>query len=153
STERSAGLSPPHEERPIYRRLAVDEVQQAPDRSEDGAASDLAGGLSGEELPPEIPQAPSLLLTTPPEDREGAVRDMVPGWESGLPASPEVLAAISERPRSTERRSAAALGLPERPNASPPEPVLALWMRPLVWCNQVFEQGTTWLGEPGEWLR
>jgi hypothetical protein len=160
STERSAVLSPPDEEGPIYRRLAVDDLQPAPDGSENSAATDIAG----DELPPVIPQAPSLLLTTPANsveadgapqanDREESGRNMVPGWESGLPASPEVLAAISERPRPTERHLAAALGLPERANASLPEPVFAWWMRPLVWCDQVFEQGTTWLGEPGEWLR
>jgi hypothetical protein len=64
-----------------------------------------------------------------------------------------VLAAISERSREGERRSAAALSPPERPNASLPEPMLAWWIRPLVWSNQVFDHITTWLGEPGEWLR
>jgi hypothetical protein len=91
---------------------------------------------------------------------EEAPQDNIPDWESGLPASPEVVAAIRERPHHfadpegrTSLISPPSRGLPERPNASVPEPVVAWWLLPLVWCNHLFDYCTFALGEPGAWLR
>ncbi len=185
STERSAVLSPGDEEGPIYRRLAVEEMQPTPGDPELNPVPDSAERLSGDEPDRPMGAAPELRLTTPtsPEEGEGApgasgadweeittstgtaVEESppppeVPDWENGLPASPEVLAAIRERPLDSAESGghptpAASLprGLPDRPNASLPEPVVAWWLRPLLWCNQVFDACTFWLGEPGEWLR
>jgi hypothetical protein len=167
SAERSAVLPPPDEEGPIYRRLAVDDLQPVLTGPETEVGRDHGSSRSGKESARDIPPAPSILLTTaglPQEaerpagtavEEEESSKEKSPDWESELPASPEVLAAIRERRHESERslKSTSALSLPDRSNASLPEPVLAWWIRPLVWCNQLFDHCTTWLGEPGEWLR
>jgi hypothetical protein len=184
STERSAGLSPADEEGPIYRRLAVEEMQPTNPGLEPNPGTDPADRSSEDEPLREMGLGPELRLATAhipdeAEDRppaseahweetnnptgttvEEAPPHNLPDWESGLPASPEVLAAIRERPlhpADAEGRPALisppSRGLPERPNASVPEPVVAWWLLPLVWCNHLFDYCTFALGEPGAWLR
>jgi hypothetical protein len=165
-------------EGPIYRRLAVEDLPETPENAPAGRDQDtgkLPSTLHGRR---DFPPGPTLLLLSPTSPaaadlarepdaekeeraRAGTVireerppRSQEEEWEQNLPAGPELMAAISQRSRAEQERA----GLPgsrmgDRPNASLPEPVVAPWLRPLVWSNQLFDQWTTKLGRPGHWLR
>jgi hypothetical protein len=102
------------------------------------------------------PLAPSAETEAP---REKADSD----WERLLPAGPEVLAALG-RPapkenadhevRIADRGAPIGEGLTTaQPSTRLLDPPSSLWLRPVLWINQVFDWCTPWLGRPGRWLR
>jgi hypothetical protein len=104
---------------------------------------------------PAIPEEAQVPEQAGPNSQDPALTD----WEPSIPASPEVLAAIGLRPPAEEEPAAPPVrggGLPTAP-AAPDDadvgPPPALWMRPLVGINRLFDRGTVWLGRPGQWLR
>ncbi len=72
-----------------------------------------------------------------------------------IPASPEVLEAISPRPEPPPAapnpwpRVGAWAGTASPPAADPGPG----WLRPVLAVNRAFDAGTAWLGAPGRWLR
>jgi hypothetical protein len=96
--------------------------------------------------------------------REGAnsANPVETAWERPIPASPEVLEAIGQRPlrevvdrkrdlgtlRRTDNESAQRAVATTIPKAEAPA-----WLRPLLWSNRTFDWCTGLLGGPGRWLR
>jgi hypothetical protein len=95
--------------------------------------------------PETAPPAPATALSAPsPVPEAGHSKEKAaPEANQGSLAAPAVL------PSATGGGSPRTVLARERTRSAEPN----WWLRSLLWSNRVFDQGTSWLGAPGRWLR